>query len=368
LKTGDSPGYTGKLSYKQPPSGGRDTVRGNLVLDAQVDANLERARMTNYVLVPDENRAGTRLTGAAELKIGADTRFNATVSGGVVGLAPRDARKTSENDPYELLRLISELPAAPVPPLSGEIHADIAELDLRAFAMRDVRLDAHTDGESWRIATFEGKLSGDSTLALSGTLGQKDGKPVANGHLKLDTSRLDALVQLWRAPDEKTPLFGIPASLDAGFALSDGAVSLTDGKGRFDGAGFTFAGQLPKPGGKLEVTAALGSFDRVQSRELMASLPDIAGDPRFVASFSGADFDLSADQLEVFGLSGSKLALRGSWLPQGLSFSQIAAGEWGGASFTLSGAFDAGKQPVLTGSGRLILDADADKGALSVVY
>ena len=368
LKTGETPGYTGKLSYKQPPASGRDSIKGNLVLDAKVDANLDRARMTNYVLVPDENRAGTRLTGAAELEIGDKPRFNATVSGGVVALAPRDARKTSENDPYELVRLLSELPPAPVPPLSGEIHADIAELDLRAFAMRNVRFDARTDGDSWRIDTFKGNLSGDTALAVSGTLGQKDGKPVANGHLKLDTSRLDALVQLWRAPDEKTPLFGIPASLDAGFALADGAVSLSDGKGRFDGAGFTFAGQVPKPGGKLDVTAALGAFDEVQSRELMASLPDIGSDPRFVASFSGADFDLSADQLEVFGLPGSKLAVRGSWTPDGLSFSQIAAGEWGGASFTLSGAYEAGKLPVLTGSGRLILDADADKGALPVVY
>lgn len=368
LTTGDSPGYTGKLSYRQPPPENGETVSGNLVLDAQVDANPERARMTSYVLVPDENRAGTRLTGEAELVLGAATRFKVNISGGVVGLAPRDARMTSENDPYELVRLISELPPAPVPPLPGEIHVDIAELDLRAFAMRNVRLDARTDGEDWRIDTLRGNLSGDTTLAFRGTLGQQDDKLAANGQLRIDTSRLDALVQLWRAPDEETPLFGITANLDTGIALSDGVVSLTDGKGRLDGASFTFAGQVPASGGTLGVTAALGEFDRVQSRELMASLPDIAGDPRFVASFSGAEFDLSAESLDVFGLVGSRLAVRGAWTPEGLSFSQLAAGEWGGASFTLSGAFKAGKQPILTGSGRLILDADADQGALPVVY
>ncbi len=368
MKTGARPDFAGRLTYRQPPPADGESVRGSLVLEADVDANTDRARLTNYVLVPDENRAGTRLTGAAVLNLGARPNFSAVVSGGVVGLAPRDARKTSQNDPYEFVRLISELPPAPLPPLPGRIGVDISELDLRAFSLRNVRIDASAEDGQWRIETFSGRLSGDTELNLSGTYSDKDGKARAAGRMRLETKRLDALVQLWRAPDEKTPLFGLAASLATGFTLEDGVVTLTNGRGALDGADFTFSGTVPSPGGTLEVTAALGKFSKVQSRELFASLPDFGNDPRFVSSFSGGSFDLGAESLDLFGLAGSKLAARGSWDANELKFDQLTADGWGGASFTLSGSWLAGRQPVVAGSGRLILDAGAGNGALPLLY
>ena len=145
------------MTYRRPATAESGSVgRGNLVLDAEFDATLEHARLTNYVLMPDENRAGTRLTGAAVLNLGAEPTFSAVVSGGVVGLAPRDARTASATDPYEMVRLLSELPPPPLPPLPGRIKVDIAELDLRAAALREVRIDASTDGRQWTGRNLQG--------------------------------------------------------------------------------------------------------------------------------------------------------------------------------------------------------------------
>ncbi|MBU1174318.1 MAG: AsmA family protein [Alphaproteobacteria bacterium] len=368
FETGAAPRFAGKLSFRQPPPSEAGSVRGNLVLEAEFDADTERARLTNYVLVPDENRAGTRMTGAAELELGPSPRFHAVVSGGVVALAPRDARTASPEDPYELVRLIAELPPPPLPPLPGTINVDISELDLRAFALRDVRLDASADGDAWRIDAFEGKLPGDTAFGLTGSAGSRDGRPWAEGRLSVTTDRLDALVQLWRPPDDNVPLFGIEASLDTRFSLADGAVTFSEGKGQFDGAGFTLAGTLPSPGGRIDLTATLGNFNQRQSRELFVSLPEIAGDPAFAASFSGGSFDLGAEALELFGLLGSQVSAQGEWSGGDIGFSKIAAGQWGGASFNLSGAYTSGDNPVVTASGHVILDPAARDGALPVVY
>ncbi len=368
FKSGVAPSFAGTLSFHQPPPADIGSVQGNLVLEAKIEANTERARLTNYVLVPDENRASTRLTGAASINLGAKPSFGAVVSGGVVGLAPRDARTASASDPYEILRLLSELPEPPIPPISGQIGVDISELDLRAFALRNVRIDASSDGTDWQIYTFEGQLPGDSALKLSGRFGGRDGKPWASGHMALDTVRLDALVQLWRPPDEKMPLFGIEANFATDFVLQDGTVTLANGSGRLDGADFSFSGVIPSPGGQLDMTARLGAFDAEQSAVLLASLPDIGNDPSFASSFQGGTFDIAANTLDLFGQAGTKLSAHGAWSGDGVSFDHLSASEWGGTSFNLSGAWQAGKKPVVTASGRLILEEGADKDSLPLVY
>ena len=368
LETGAMAAFEGQLSFRQPPPSRTGSVVGDLVMEADIDATAHRARLTNYILVPDENRASTRMTGAAQISFGATPHFNAVVSGGVVALAPRDARTSSAEDPYEVVRLISELPVPLVPPMEGEISVDIAELDLRAFALRDVRLDASASGTDWTVRTFAGKLPGDTAVGLTGTVGARDGKPWAEGRLTLETDRLDALVQLWKPPDENVPLFGINAGFDTGFSLDGGALKLMDGSGHFDGGMIGFSGQIPETGGALAIMADFGAFDRDQSRAFLASLPEIADDPGFASSFSGGSFEVSAESFTLFDLPGEKLSARGSWSGGSIKFSQVAAGEWGGASFTLSGGYAVGDKPVITAGGRVILEGHAGNAALPVVY
>ena len=98
LQAGPAFKYTGTLNYRQPPPRAKqgeavDAGRGDLVLTGKIEATPSRVLLSDYVALPDENRPETRLTGAAELKVGADTSFNAIPPGGVVAVPPRYATK-----------------------------------------------------------------------------------------------------------------------------------------------------------------------------------------------------------------------------------------------------------------------------------
>jgi len=371
LATGATPAFSGKATVRQSPpeDENADAGRGDLVLDATLDAGPERIVLSNYVLVPDENRGGTRLTGAASVELGADPQFKAVVSGGVVGLPARDAREDDSTARYELLRLLDELPAPLIPPLKGSLGVDVAELDLHGLAMRNVRLDARSDGTDWTVDDFTGQLPGDSGFHFKGTVAAKDGKPAISGEARLETERLDALAQLWRKPEEAKPLFGVPGSLSGTVKVADHVLQLSDGKLTLDGIDSTIDLTAPLTGGRLEVTAKLGAFDGPASEELAALMPDVTANADFGNSFSEAKFDVSADRLAVFGLDGRSLAARGTWAPDTLDLALLSAGDLGGASFTLTGkATGSLDNPIVTGSGRAVFSNKARAGFAPSVF
>ncbi len=51
--------------------------------------------------------------------------------------------------------------------LTGEQHVDIAELNLRAFSLRNVRLDATAHDGGWTVKRFTGGLPGDRTRSCT---------------------------------------------------------------------------------------------------------------------------------------------------------------------------------------------------------
>lgn len=370
LQTGVVPSFTGKASVRQKPklSDDIDDVRGDLVFNAEFDANSERIRLANYTLLPDENRAGTRLSGAVIVHLGAERYFEAVVSGGVVALTARDARAETGGEPYEFLRLLNELPTPIIPPFAGKIGMDIAELDLRAFSMRNVRLDASVDDQAWHIENFSANLSGDTALSLSGTVSIEANRPAFDGEMSMETDRLDAVAQLWRHPAENNPLFGVSASLSSKVGLVGNSLSLQEGELVFDGVSNTFATTLMIDGGSLDVHAALGELDAFQSRALAALLPDISTGNRFAASFEQASFDVSAEAASIFDLDGRKLSARGDWQPDGWRLSNLSAGELGGAGFTVSGELLGPlNDPQISGKGRVILNVAAADGALPMM-
>ncbi|MCC6780252.1 MAG: AsmA family protein, partial [Hyphomicrobiales bacterium] len=91
LQTGAAPKFAGDFTYRRPPPRpveGQivDAGRGDLLLQGKVEAVADRVLLSEYTLLPDENRAATRLLGAAELKLGEGMAFNAIVSGSVITL------------------------------------------------------------------------------------------------------------------------------------------------------------------------------------------------------------------------------------------------------------------------------------------
>ncbi|MEO8685589.1 MAG: AsmA family protein, partial [Devosia sp.] len=231
LNPGMAPKFDGKISLRQKPPAAEaaDEIRGDLVLEAQVTASTDRVVLSSYVLQPDENRAGTRLTGAASIQLGARRNFDAVISGGVFSLPPRDANEDTTTLPYELVRMLGEFPAPLVPPMPGRVGVDLAEIGLRGFGLRNVRMDASTDGKTWQIEQFTGELPGEAEVKASGQLQAQNGRPAFSGQASVTTQRLDALARLWRKPDESNVLLNVAGSVEAQVMLAGDALGLSQG-------------------------------------------------------------------------------------------------------------------------------------------
>ncbi len=360
LQAGAAPKYTGDIGYRRPPPRPKegetvDVGRGDLVLEGKVEATAERVLLSSYTLLPDENRAATRLLGAAELKLGAGMAFNAVVSGGVIALPPRDATKELTDPPYELVRLLGETPLPPIPGIPGTIGLDITELNLRGLSLRNLRLDAATDAQSWTIDDFVATLPGGTSVGLTGNLSVVDGYPIFAGGISLDSRQLDRLAALWRKPPPDNPLFDMPGSLTADLALSSDTLTLSSGtlvvagiNQRFDAAiGF---GQTRE----LKLDAHFTTLGDTESAAVAALMPDVATSGSFGATFPKGTINLSASKAVLFGLTGSDLVASASWEGGVLELSRLAASDLGGAAFDARlTAFGTLLKPEVSGAGTL---------------
>lgn len=366
LQSGAAPKYSGDLTYRRPPpaqqnDAAADIGRGDFVITGRLDSTPERTLLSNYTLTPDENRSTTRLTGAVEVNTGADMAFSAVLSGGVFALPPRDATKELTDPPYELVRLLGEIPLPPIPSIPGRIGVDITEADLRAVSLRNVRLDAVTDGNSWQITSATATLPGESTLTLNGNLNTVDGKPIFAGHATLDSQRLDLLAQLWRKAPAGNPLFNLSGSLSSDVALSSDTLTLSTGtlvvadiNQAFE-ASIGFGSQRT-----LKVEAHFTTLGEAESSALAALLPDVTGNGSFGATFPTGQMNLSVSRAVLFGLTGTDLAANVSWAGGVLEFSRLAAADFGGASFDAKATgFGTLAKPELSGSGHVRISDNA---------
>lgn|GEM_PF-471338 len=365
--------FAGSTTLRQTPAQveSADGVRGDLVFTSQVEANTERVLLTDFTVEPDENRPATRLTGAAVLNLGASPNFDAVVSSGVIALPPREASADAVIEPYEVLRLLGELPAPIVPPLPGRIGLDITELDLRGLSLRDVRLDAETDGEVWLVENFLARMAGNAQLSLEGTLAVADtGGPAFDGSMTLDARRLDTFALQWRRAAEDNPLFNMPGSLSGRVGFADDALTLVDGEFLLDGEANNVEADIQFGETQaLSVAAQLGQLDDGLTRALQALLPEVSNDARFRLSFPQGDFDVRAAALSVGGLSAENVTARGAWDETGITFNRFGTDAYGGARFGLSGSFNGNwNDPVVTAAGQVSLSATAANGVLPQLF
>lgn len=369
LATGARPDFSGDLTLRQTPQAG-DAARGDMVLQGKLALGPDKLVLSDYTLEPDENRAGTRLTGAASISFGAAPKFDAVVSGGVVGLAPRSAsEQAQENAPYELVRLLEEAPKVPLPPMPGKIGIDIAELDLRAVSLRDLRADLRADGKGWTLDTLEATLPGDTDFRLRGRLENDGERPAFAGNVKISTDRFDALALNWRKPAPDNPLFDMPGRYSARVTLTRDALRLDDGQFDLDGVAHKVSGEIGiGKAGSLALTASLGELSPEDSAALLALLPDIAPGGSFGSSFPSGKIRISAPRAEIFDLALSDGIVEGSWSQGELTLDRLAAKDLGGIGFDLTGSVSGTlSAPVIAGNGSVSLDASHD-AALAAIY
>jgi hypothetical protein len=362
LKTGASPGFIGNLIYRQAPPKATadqpvDAGKGDLVITSKIEATAEKVLLPEYTVIPDENRTGTRLAGAAEVQLGKSPSFNAVISGASMALPPRDATTEGAVVPYELVRLLGELPLPPELGVPGTIGVDIAELNLRAVTLRDVRLDAVAQaGGGWQVKTFSAQLPGATSLKLSGDLQVAAGKPNFSGHITIATRRLDALATLWRKAPEGNPLFNMPGGLAADVALVGETLSLSNGVLSLDEVAHPFAAEIGfgPTSRHLNLTAHLAQLSAEDSAAFAALLPEMNDGGAFALTFPAGKFDVSAPGAILYGLEGVGLVAQGSWEGGVIVADRLAASDLGGAAFDAKvTAFGSFAKPEVSGAATL---------------
>lgn len=360
LRTGTDPSFEGQGVYRQTARA-EDGVAGDLVLSSPVSATTSEILLTGFTLLPDEDHAATRMTGAASVALGERPQFNAVISGGLVTLLPRIVSEDGAVQPFELVRLLREMPQPILPPLPGRVGVDINELGLRGVGLRDVRLDAMTNGELWRIEEFSGRLAGDTVLTLNGTLGRQAGWPAFAGTIDISARRLDALSSLWRRTAEGNPLFAMPGQLTGEVRLTNDGLRLSDGMLVLDGTSHSVAG-LMRFGDEpvLEVEAELSALSPLQSEALLALLPPVDPAGVFGVSFPQGRLDLQAVSGRFAGHGFADVSLAVSWGEGELTIEGARIGDYGGLAFEGSGALSGtASAPVISGSGQLAVARNA---------
>jgi hypothetical protein len=338
LTPGVAPRYDGTITFRQapPPAQSAEEIRGDLLLESRVQINTDRIVLSGYTLTTDVNRPGTRLTGAASMRLGAQRSFDAVISGGVFSLAPRDVTEDQSVQPFELVRLIEELPAPFIPDLPGRIGVDLAEMTLRGFSLRDVRLDAEAEEGAWRIESLSATMPGETSLRIEGTLQAEGDRPRFNGQLQATSRRLDALAALWRRPQDDNPLFNLPGSYRANIIVAADAVGLSDGVLVLDETSHGLdlrVGIGAEP--RLDVVGRFSTLSADDSDALLALLPDVVEGPAFGNSFPIGSLSLAAGEATFDTLSGTDLRIDGTWEPGVLSLRRVAAADFGGAVLDL---------------------------------
>lgn len=365
---GERPSFAGSLTFRQPPAqaAAEDVGRGDLVAAGALQLSADRALFSNYTVTPDENRPATRLTGTAEVSLGVAPRFNAVISGASLALPPRDATVETGVRPLEVVRLLAELPAPPMPPIPGTIGVGINEVNLRAFTLRNLRVDATQQDGAWQIRQLSAALPGNSLVSLTGTLTPVSGRTSFAGRVTVSTPQVGVLAQLWRAGRNEQALLGVGARFESTVALVGETLSLSRGKLTVDGAEHGVSAEIGfgSTSRHLNLDLDLAPVTAAQSAALAGLLPEASLSAAFGLTFPRGQLNLRLADGELLGLSTRDFVLDADWEGGVVAIDRLSVGSLGGvgvdARLTVFGSLD---RPEISGEARL----DASTAAAACV-
>lgn len=334
-QTSGSLGFEGEIEVKVDVEDSESAagVAGDVVFVSKLDADTRILSFTEYVLLPDDNRPATRMTGTATVTLGQNPRFDAALTGGVVALAERNVLISEDEQQYGLVTLLGDLPTPIIPPIPGTLSLELAELDAHAFNLRGLQAQAETDGEDWAINNLTARMSGNTQVAMSGVLGVEDGLPRFDGDVRLNSQQLSLFAAQWRKPSDNQALLNAAGGLEGRLRLVDGALVFDNGVLTIGNVKSQFGVVISEGGDSLSVNADLGAFGPAQSRMLSSLMPDLRGG--LTPRFNAGTYSISAEQLDLWGLSARQVSAAGNWSDGALHIDRFKADDWGGLAIDI---------------------------------
>ncbi len=368
---GERPGFEGETVFRRAPQilSEADVVRGDSVFSSRLQVSTERILFSEFLFQPDENQAGSRLSGFASIVLGELPSFEAVVSGGVLNMTPLELPDAQGDAPYQLIGFLTGLGVPPVPPVPGRIGVDIAEMSMNGFSLRNVRLDASSDALSWSLDNFYSSLPGDSRIHLSGNIADRDGLPGFEGTLRLESERLGVLARAWSGDEDLALLHNSAGVISSQVGFDGSVLLLSNGTLGVEGAEHDFGARLALLGERSAlISLRFSPMDARQSRAMLALMPSISSRSAFLRSFPSGSVDLVVSQAELLDLEARQLALQLDWSPQGVHVERLSAEDLGGARLALTGGVEGDfGVPEFFGGGRVTLNERAAEGILAVL-
>ena len=356
------PEFTGEIDLKiHPPKIKQDEeqeklgVQGDFLFNSKVEISSNEILFKEYIIVPDENLPATRLSGAANIDLRNKREFNAIISGSIISLGFHSAISKTEDKTYALLRFLREFTLPFIPAISGQVGIDMLELDLGEITLRDVRIDARTDGKNWFIDNFSSLLNGKTVFALDGKLSKRNDSPIFDGNFLLEGKQLEMFAKKWRNKDKANSSFNIPFSVFGQVQLSEKELLLNDASFIFENIrnDFSLTAGLSKKA-NLSIIANLGEFSKNQSETLISMLPKIGANSAFTSNFSSTAFDLKAKLFALFDFELKNITALGEFTNDEVNFKNLAGFDLLGSEAKLSGTYSFSKtNPLIFGQGTI---------------
>lgn len=190
-----APHFEGQVSLSRPAGLAAPARDGEATLAlpwrvrAQAKGGAKGIRFENFELLYGAENTGVRLTGLANLQMGATPKLEAVLSARQIDLDRLVPAEGEAPQPGAMLSsLASRFAAMGAPPMPLSINASIDTMQMGARPLRNIGLDLRADGKNWFIDKLELQAPGGTQMTVSGTLEAPGDAPVFNGAASIDSS------------------------------------------------------------------------------------------------------------------------------------------------------------------------------------
>jgi large subunit ribosomal protein L24 len=365
-------GFEGTLALTRPagiaPASGRGVAAVPWRASGRVKATTASALIEQIDVQYGPEERTIKLTGVADIKLGKSPRVSGVLSAREVDLDRAfDLPEPARHLPVAAVRAMAEtIAGAFKPPFPLQLGIGMDSVTLAGAAVQAVRGDFRLDAQGLDIETFEFRAPGATQVRVSGRLLLAGAQATFKGPVIIEAADPRTFAAWLEGP-------GAPPREAVGPMRASGDVAFSNERIAID----RFKAEIDRKTveGRLLYAAAAGGHPPRLEAELRAAVLDI---DRLVAvgraALAGTTPDLPGEtalsieigRATLAGVEAKDANVKLRLDADGLVLERVAFGDFGGATFNLSGRIES---PFFAPHGAVTLDLDARglEGSLAVL-
>ncbi len=348
LRIEDMPAFDGRLVAERPAE---DADTATWRLEGLLTASPEQMVLDQLSVRLGTETQNVSLAGAANVRLGANPRFDAVVSARQVDLDRAFGSGPDEPvSPREAVARLGGLLDPAIFPLPGHLALDVESTVLAGGLMEGLSVDLEVEEAAWTIERATVSAPGRTSLGLAGTVGFTGETPEFDGAARLSTNQATVFANWIFGDRARLPGFAIPAgSLEvSGQMRLDGTGMMFDrgdvksGKSHIEGS---IAYTAPRSGGGADDRGTVAVALTAEELDLSQTKPAKLGDEASVARalealLTGVDLelDLGIGLLSLADIDARDLSVSGKVSKGDIAIEELVIGDIGGARLSGGGA------------------------------